>query len=300
MRNEDLDVERSRREYALQAQRDLEALGLFWDEGGDCSGPHAPYDQSQRFPFYRTQLERLESQGLVYPCFCSRAQLHAASAPHASDGETIYAGTCRGLSPQEVAERSKTRAPACGCKCRRKTIAFTDLHYGPQQHTCPPAAGISSSAAPTGSTPTSWPWWPTTAPWGSPRWCGGGTCCPPPPGRSCCTGCWAGLCRNLPHAPAPGAGGPAALQAGRRPVPFRVAGKGADSPGRGGAAGLPGGACGGTLPHHPGGAAAPLLLGQAPPRRCGGARRAVPGDWMSFLGKPWVSGKNWQKNLTKI
>ena len=141
LRNEDLDVERSRREYALQAQRDLEALGLFWDEGGDRSGPHAPYDQSQRFPFYRTQLERLENQGLVYPCFCSRAQLHAASAPHASDGETIYAGTCRGLSPQEVAERSKTRAPALRLQVPEETIAFTDLHYGPQQQYLPTGCG---------------------------------------------------------------------------------------------------------------------------------------------------------------
>ena len=141
LRNEDLDVERSRPEYALQAQRDLEALGLFWDEGGDRSGPHAPYDQSQRFPFYRTQLERLENQGLVYPCFCSRAQLHAASAPHASDGETIYAGTCRGLSPLEVAERSKTRAPALRLQVPEETIAFTDLHYGPQQQYLPTGCG---------------------------------------------------------------------------------------------------------------------------------------------------------------
>lgn len=141
LRSEDLDVERSRPEYALQAQRDLEALGLFWDEGGNCSGPHAPYDQSQRFPFYRTQLERLENQGLVYPCFCSRAQLHAASAPHASDGETIYAGTCRGLSPQEAAERSKTRAPALRLRVPEETIAFTDLHYGPQQQYLPTGCG---------------------------------------------------------------------------------------------------------------------------------------------------------------
>lgn len=141
LRSEDLDVERSRPEYALQAQRDLKALGLFWDEGGDRSGPHAPYDQSQRFPFYRTQLERLESQRLVYPCFCSRAQLHAASAPHASDGETIYAGTCRGLSPQEAAERSKTRAPALRLRVPEETIAFTDLHYGPQQQYLPTGCG---------------------------------------------------------------------------------------------------------------------------------------------------------------
>ena len=66
LRNEDLDVERSRPEYALQAQRDLDALGLFWDQGGDKGGPHSPYDQSQRFDFYRVQLEKLEAAGAVH------------------------------------------------------------------------------------------------------------------------------------------------------------------------------------------------------------------------------------------
>ena len=65
-RSEDLDPDRSRSTYALQAQRDLEALGLFWDREENC--------QSRRFDFYKSQLRRLEDRGLVYPCFCSRAQ----------------------------------------------------------------------------------------------------------------------------------------------------------------------------------------------------------------------------------
>ena len=104
LRNEDLDRERTRQEYVLQAQRDLDALGLFWDQGGEEGGPHAPYDQSQRFAFYRAQLAQLEERGLCYPCFCSRAQLHAASAPHASDGDLLYSGACRHLTPAQVAE----------------------------------------------------------------------------------------------------------------------------------------------------------------------------------------------------
>ena len=124
LRNEDLDVERSRPEYALQAQRDLDALGLFWDQGGDKGGPHSPYDQSQRFDFYRVQLEKLEAQGRVYPCFCSRAQLHAASAPHASE-----------------AEKSRTRSPALRLRVPEETIAFTDLHYGPQAQHLPTGCG---------------------------------------------------------------------------------------------------------------------------------------------------------------
>ncbi len=69
LRNEDLDRERTRQEYVLQAQRDLDALGLFWDQGGEVGGPHAPYDQSQRFAFYRAQLAQLAARGLCEPSF---------------------------------------------------------------------------------------------------------------------------------------------------------------------------------------------------------------------------------------
>ena len=141
LRNEDLDPDRSRPEFVCQAQRDLELLGLTWDEGGDLGGHHAPYDQGLRFDFYRSQLERLEALDMVYPCFCTRAQLHAASAPHASDGELIYAGTCRDLSPQEAAERSKTRSSALRLRVPEETISFTDLHYGPQEQFLPTGCG---------------------------------------------------------------------------------------------------------------------------------------------------------------
>lgn len=132
-RSEDLDPDRSRSVYALQAQRDLEALGLFWDREESC--------QSQRFDFYKSQLRRLEDRGLVYPCFCSRAQLHAASAPHASDGEPLYAGTCRSLTPAQIAEKSRTRSPALRLRVPEETIAFEDLHYGPQSQYLPVDCG---------------------------------------------------------------------------------------------------------------------------------------------------------------
>ena len=132
-RSEDLDPDRSRSAYALQAQRDLEALGLFWDREENC--------QSQRFDFYKSQLRRLEDRGLVYPCFCSRAQLHAASAPHASDGEPLYAGTCRSLTPAQIAEKSRTRSPALRLRVPEETIAFEDLHYGPQSQYLPTGCG---------------------------------------------------------------------------------------------------------------------------------------------------------------
>ena len=94
LRMENLDPQRTSRAYGEQIMRDLEFLGLDWDQG--------PYWQSERSGYYQQCLDALTAQGLVYPCFCSRAELHAANAPHASDGEYVYSGKCRGLSPGEV------------------------------------------------------------------------------------------------------------------------------------------------------------------------------------------------------
>lgn len=131
LRIEDLDQLRTSRAYAEQAEADLEFLGLFWDEGGSLGGPHAPYDQGSRSSYYQELLQRLEAQGLVYPCFCSRAELHAANAPHASDGEVVYSGKCRGLTAAEVAEKSQKRPPALRLRVPGETVAFVDGHYGP-------------------------------------------------------------------------------------------------------------------------------------------------------------------------
>ena len=130
LRIEDLDAERCPRVYADLLEQDLAWLGLTWDEGGSTGGPHGPYYQSECADIYTGQYKKLEAQGLVYPCFCSRAQLHAASAPHRSDGQVIYAGTCRGLTPAEIAERSKTRAPAWRVQVPDEVIAFEDGHMG--------------------------------------------------------------------------------------------------------------------------------------------------------------------------
>lgn len=131
LRIEDLDPARSKREYTDQLQRDLDFLGLDWDEGGcGAAGPHAPYEQSLRGPFYEQILSRLRRQGLVYPCFCSRAQLHAASAPHAADGEVVYPGTCRNLSEEEIRRRILLRDPALRLIVPDEEISFFDRHYG--------------------------------------------------------------------------------------------------------------------------------------------------------------------------
>lgn len=116
LRIEDLDPERCRVEYADQLKRDLDWLGLDWD------AEQPP--QSTRTDAYREAFERLERLGLVYPCYCSRAQLHTASAPHASDGNVIYSGTCRSLS--EAQRAAQTRVPAWRIRVAETNIALTD------------------------------------------------------------------------------------------------------------------------------------------------------------------------------
>ncbi|MGH7806016.1 MAG: tRNA glutamyl-Q(34) synthetase GluQRS, partial [Candidatus Binatia bacterium] len=87
LRIEDVDLPRCRPEYRAAILRDLEWLGLDWDELVE--------DQSRRFPLYREHLERLARAGLAYPCTCSRRDIEeASSAPHGDEGP-IYPGTCR-------------------------------------------------------------------------------------------------------------------------------------------------------------------------------------------------------------
>lgn len=120
LRIEDLDPDRSRRQFADRLMRDLEWLGLTWDEG--------PYFQSERHDRYAAALERLCAMDLVYPCFCTRADIMTTQAPHESDGRIVYAGTCRARTyNKEDMERAALRL-----KVPDREIAFTDGHYGPQ------------------------------------------------------------------------------------------------------------------------------------------------------------------------
>ncbi len=130
LRIEDLDPRAQSRERSETLMRDLWWLGLDWDEG--------PFFQSERTTRYEQALELLSQRGLTYPCFCTRAELHAASAPHASDGTYIYPGTCRNLSPDEVARRRSTRHPATRLRVPNQSdpageVLFTDLVYGQHQ-----------------------------------------------------------------------------------------------------------------------------------------------------------------------
>lgn len=132
LRIEDLDDRCRRGRWDALLIEDLEWLGLDWDEG--------PVYQSDRLDRYERAFEALRAQGLLYPCFCSRAELHAASAPHASDGTPIYAGTCRGLSAEDAARRRAERPGAWRLRVPsaddpRGDVAFTDRVYGPQHET---------------------------------------------------------------------------------------------------------------------------------------------------------------------
>ena len=130
LRIEDLDTARCPRRYAEQMIDDLRWLGLDWDEGPGAAQPDAPYYQSERTALYREAQEKLENMGLVYPCFCTRGELHAASAPHRSDGQVLYAGTCRDLTAEEIAEKSKHRAPALRLRTPDEEWRFKDGHMG--------------------------------------------------------------------------------------------------------------------------------------------------------------------------
>ena len=120
LRIEDLDPDRCRPEYADTLKRDLQWLGLMWDT--------EQIPQSKRSDAYRAEFEQLEKKGRIYPCYCSRGELHAASAPHASDGTLVYAGTCRNLTAAERA--AKTKAPSFRVIVPDEEISFQDHVQG--------------------------------------------------------------------------------------------------------------------------------------------------------------------------
>lgn len=134
LRIEDLDKVRCPRQNADLLAKDLEWLGLTWDKGAYLGEDSEQYFQSNRFDIYASYFNKLEQEGLIYPCFCSRGQLHAAEAPHLSDGRILYAGTCKGLTPEERIERAKTRQPAYRLKANDTPISFVDGNYGQQTY----------------------------------------------------------------------------------------------------------------------------------------------------------------------
>lgn len=120
LRIEDIDPQRSRHEYADILMDDLQWLGLEWD-GKPCW-------QSQRGDIYARYLQQLTDAGLIYPCYCTRADILATQAPHESDGRVVYKGTCRNLPPgaRKGPAALRMKVPDEG----RGIVTFTDGHYG--------------------------------------------------------------------------------------------------------------------------------------------------------------------------
>ena len=95
LRMEDLDTQRTSAEFAEILRDDLRWLGLTWDRETPA--------QSRRSTVYDKYFEILREKGLLYPCYCTRSQLHSVNAPHLSDGTYVYPGTCRNLTEGERA-----------------------------------------------------------------------------------------------------------------------------------------------------------------------------------------------------
>ena len=123
MRIEDIDSGRSREQWVEVQLDELRQIGLDWD--GE------PVRQSDRHDLYREALAKLEADGLLYECFCTRAEIReAASAPHGELPEGAYPGTCRELTAAERGERRASgRPPALRVRAAGARVGFED-------HTC--------------------------------------------------------------------------------------------------------------------------------------------------------------------
>lgn len=132
LRIEDLDLARTKKAYADAIMRDLDAFGFSWD--------NSPIYQSERTDAYFEALKRLQEQNLTYPCFCSRADLHAANAPHFGE-EYVYRGTCRSLTSQQVRLKRTVRPPATRIKVDGIIRSFQDEFQGAQSYNLEKCSG---------------------------------------------------------------------------------------------------------------------------------------------------------------
>lgn len=144
LRVEDLDPRAIPAGCLEEQYADLDWLGLRHDEDPRWGGPVGPYRQSERFERYHHALKLLNAQGVLYPCWCSRREVHdAARAPHASDEGPVYAGTCRPPVPTPLdlgaVPTRNGRVAALRIDVRRamalvgwQRVRFDDAIAGPQ------------------------------------------------------------------------------------------------------------------------------------------------------------------------
>ena len=127
LRIEDLDTKRTSEAFARQLLDDLRWLGLDWDEGGLEPG----YMQSRRTAHYEEAFRMLEEKGLIYPCYCTRTERMAASAPHREDGAVAYSGRCFHLTAAEREELERQgRRPAWRVRCPDLAVTVEDGNCG--------------------------------------------------------------------------------------------------------------------------------------------------------------------------
>ncbi len=123
LRMEDLDTQRTSAEYAQVLREDLTWLGLTWDRETPA--------QSRRGKVYDRYFDALREMGLLYPCYCTRSQLHSVNAPHLSDGTYVYPGTCRNLTKAQ--REAFHRAPAWRVQVPDRIFEVSDRVQGHSQ-----------------------------------------------------------------------------------------------------------------------------------------------------------------------
>lgn len=136
VRMEDIDLQRSKREYGEALLDDLEWLGFTWDEGPRVGGPEKSYWQSERLGLYDEILSSFALEKRMYPCFCNRARLQSiASAPHRGEVRHHYDGYCRMLSDEAIAALCTDKKPSYRLRVDTQSFLFDDRYQGHQVFT---------------------------------------------------------------------------------------------------------------------------------------------------------------------
>ncbi len=145
LRNDNLDPQRARPEFARALCEDLRWLGLDWNEGPDVGGLYAPYAQSERYAHYLAAWGWLVAAGAAYPCSCSRRELReSVNAPHEGpphhhmeeDDGPMYSGRCR---PIQAASTIAVPASPAGVNWRFRVpdgeaVCFRDQNCGEHRY----------------------------------------------------------------------------------------------------------------------------------------------------------------------
>jgi len=132
LRIEDTDESRSDLSYQITLLRDLNWLGIDWDEGPQKEGLYGPYKQSERLEIYKSHLQKLIDKDFVYPCYCTEEELEEERQTLIlSKRMPRYRGKCRNLTADERKKREKEgRIPSFRFKVQPQVIEFEDLIRG--------------------------------------------------------------------------------------------------------------------------------------------------------------------------